>query len=118
MDKRILLSKVQYLSSIFILVSFLFQVKYLKDNLFTILIIGLIFFLVLTFAHYIRDKKEKGVLVGSIILGLFNILGYGIFGVPENLALNLTTIAVFDALVSLAQFFVVVISFSLLEKKK
>ncbi len=116
MNYRTLMSNLQYLSLIFIVLSFIFEFKVLVQDIFLLYLVIAIALLILTFAYYSR-KKEKGIIISSVILGLFNILGYGVYGVPEHIALKEFINAFLDLIVSLSQLAVVIISLILISKK-
>ena len=110
------MSNLQYLSLIFIIMSFILEFKILLQNIFILYMVIMIALSVLTFAYYSR-KKEKGIIVSSIILGLFNVLGYGIYGVPEHIVLKEFINASFDFVIALLQLAAVVTGLILINKK-
>ena len=117
MDKRKLFSNLQYASLLFIIVSFLLEVKILLQNIFILYLVIFIALLTLIFAYFGR-KKEKGVIIASITLALFNIISYGIFGVPEHIAAKEFLNSIADFLVALTQLIVLILSLIIANSKK
>ena len=116
MNKRELFSNLQYYSLLFIIPSFILEFKLLIINTFILLIVFLVALLILIFAYY-GKKKETGVVVASLPLALFNIIGYGILGVPEHFALREFISGILDLIVSLLQLAVIIASLLILKQK-
>lgn len=117
MWRKHLFSNLQYLTLIFMISSFIFEFKLIKENLFTLYLVVLLGILVFIFAYYGR-KKEKGIMIASIPLAAFNIIGFGVYGVPEYFAIKHYLSGISDMMVSIVQFIVILVVVSLFYKKK